>query len=402
MTTDLEDLVRSTLAGRAALVTDGPEWAARPAHHRVNRWLVAAAAAAVVGTAGAALVATQVLRHRGTEAAAGSVRPTCTTALPRAWKQALGRPAWQVEGMDAWPAASAKDGTVVAEALDGRRAEHFVRLGTDGRPTPLLTVPRTAHRTVSGVDTDGRYAVVNLVTGTDANVPAGDVLLIDSRTGTRTHLLPHVPAPKGYVVAWRGAVIQAGTVYWGMTEPAKQPHHGIVVGYDIARRSYRVLAHLNAMPLVLRDPRGVHWQGGLVPAKDVPSGVPAAPRTMDWRQSVVSDGTAYAWQGPTDGPDSQVVFWLHGKDERHWRVVRSQRQGNFIASTVSGPFVFGAFSYGGKPYVLDMRTGAMATLGSAHVDGAEAVGSRVFVDVQAGRPVNTVSIDISTLPELRC
>jgi len=403
---DLEDLVRNTLAGRAATVTHGPELTAPPAGRRNTRWLVSAAAAAVVAAAGTAFAVTHALGRHHDEAAGGSARPTCTTSLPPAWKHALAGPTWTVGGLAAWPAAVAKDGTVIAATKDGRGTYRTTLITPAGRMTPLLALTRSRHHTIASADTDGRYAVLSLDPGdADPEHPADEILLVDSRTGDRRNLLSSsLPVPSDYVVAWRAAVIQAGVVYWGMTEPVDAPAHGIVLAYDIARRRYRVLARLHAQPLVLRDPRGVHWQGGLIAARGVPAVVPVAPLGPDWRQSVISDGTTYAWQGPTGAPDAQVVYSVHRAEQRHWRVAGPRGLGQFIASAVSGPFVFGSFSYGSQiMYVLDLRSGAMASLGARYVNGAVAARSRVFVDFQSKRgTVRSVPIDAPKLPELHC
>lgn len=411
MTTDLEDLVRDTLSGRAVTVTDGPTWVETPARRRVNQWVVAAAAAAVVVAAGTAVVAAQVLARRDVESAAGSAHPTCTAALPPAWKHALAGPAWTVGGLDAWPDAVAKDGTVIAAAVDSSGASYRTSLVTpDGHATALLTVPRHHLGGPWTADTDGRYAVFNFApderVGDSEDRPMNDVVIVDPHTGRRRHLLRDAPVPAGFVVAYRGAVIQSGIVYWGMEQPGDQPGRGIVLAYDVASRRYRVLAHLRESAAVLRDPRGVHWADGLVPATGVPTSVPVAPASLEWRQRVLSDGTSYAWAGRTDAPDAQVVYWARGAVQHHWRVVSSRRLGAFDAMSVSGPFIFGVHSNAGSNmYVLDTRTGAIAALAKQrYIYQATAAGSRVYLDMDASHPgrVPTVPIDTSKLPELRC
>jgi hypothetical protein len=322
--------------------------------------------------------------------------------LPPAWRQALTGPRFTVGGVNAWPGAIAKDGTMIAESKDADGAHRTTLIARDGKRTLLLRLPRSAHRTVSGDDTDGRYALLNVNPGDDPEHPTDEILLVDPRTGTRRNLLAKAPAPAGYVVAWRGAVLQAGVVYWGMTEPGEHPRHGIVLAYDVARRHYRVLARLAAMPLVQRDPRGVHWQGGLLAAAGVPSDVPAAPLSTDWRQNVVSDGTAFAWPGRTDAADAHVVYWLQGSRRHHWLVRAHGHHDPFMVTAVAGPFVFGRFS-SGPVYVVDVRTGALASLSSLAEFGPTVGGhTAYFSSYGADHRAATVRIDTSGLPELRC
>lgn len=110
--------------------------------------------------------------------------------------------------------------------------------------------------------------------------------------------------------------------------------------------------------------------------------------------SLVTDGTAYAWDA-----GGAIAWWSAGE-----RAVRT-RVPNAVVSEVAGPLVFYFAENSSTVHVLDIRTGAQASI--ANDFASYATGGVVFLENDPRRISNktrfTITrLDTSTLPPLSC
>jgi hypothetical protein len=350
----------------------------RPRHR-----FVAAAAAAVV-TVGVAAGAMTIYSATDRGPSAGSATNACVTSLPAAWHQAF-RDEVEVPGSDAQPLAVSGAGALVTAWTDSDGNLGFGRVQPGLPLAPVGTIHTPTGTKIGTVASDGKDAVASFYRG--ARTRAVD--LIDLKTGDVTPLLRHAPLAH-HAHAFGGAwlTIQHRTVYWPASH-AGSASPNVLVGYDIATRSYRHVQKPG--PAVFYSPLGISWAGGNLASRALPPTHPA-----------VGDPLAWSYYS-----DSSTVHW--SDLEGHSRSV-SQDLSHFLSvDAVAGPYVFldrgegdDADAMSGNVQILDTRTGAIA---DTHMQAAwYPVASRGgLLAFATGDPGSTFHlVDTEKLPQLRC
>ncbi len=401
---DIEQLLRDTLHGRAATIFDGPELLTAAPHHAArSRWLlVAAAVAAVLVAAGG--VAVWGLGRGTSEQSGGGYARTCPATLPAAWKAAFTATPITVDGRGTSVRKLTAYGDLLSW-LDSAGSQHLGIRSATGRVHSLDDVMRG--RTLSGNSVDGRTLVLSIAPKATKRIPDGmvdDIVAVDLRTFAVRDVLTAAHQPVGYVVADKAAVVQDGVVYWvsvrGTEDPSSVSGQGTVLAFSLRTGRTRTVGHAPAL-LTYDDPRGVFWAGGGVPRRHVPSAVPPAQDAQGRSSIAVSDGRDFAWLRTAR---SHLVGWADAAgDERSWQLPRSDD--DIIPVAVSGPFVFLALGTV-RPdlFVLDTRSGAVVDSGWETFMVATGTGSRVVFGARANThgPLSNVALDTEHLPELHC
>jgi hypothetical protein len=390
MTTDLDELLRDTFAGRAASVASGPQWQGPPQRHRRPGLVAAAAAAVAVLAAGGAWLGVQESRTP-----AGSDAPSaCRATLPAAWRSAVGRPGLQVDGHPVTPVGIDPGATVVGTWTGTDHVEHVVVVPRHGAAREVYRAP--AGQEIVDADTDGRVAALALVRRGSENDPdpAIDLVVVDLTTGAHSMVDPSA----GQVLG-RHPRVMDGIVYF-LAGP-RGATDSTVWTWTPATRTEKAIGRTDDHAELDRDVRGVSWPGGSVPAAHVPDGLPAAfgPAVDGTRpyQAVHSDGATTAW---TDRDSPFVVHWSDGHVARTFRVdlVGGEPYTPGVLG-VAGRFVFLEPNESAGVWLLDTRSGAYAPLDPNGYGGPFAANGYYAYE---SADVALVGIDTATLPDLHC
>lgn len=422
---DMETLLRSTLAGRAATVGTGPQWvgpsAAAPGPGGGNRrWLAAVAAAAAVVAVGAGAVAlrasdptshpagpapspqTSVPTGVATSAPTSTPHPSsthtsssptppanvtelasCATALPGAWTSALQNSVVDLGGRTVMPLTVAPDGSLVALRDDGvapGSGREVVYAPPNSPGSVVYSIKSPDHTSVQVAQVAGPWLVLglwndprpprNTEPGSSAVGLQGIVVVNLENLGSTlvagTDLAVPQPSSAPQI---QSVVIDNDHVYWD-----EESHYGDATG---TLRSYALGAgtardvYTGEIGYLMANPAGVGWvtrNGGFFFAvrNTLPATVEHAMTSFS-RPRLRSDGSAYAWiESPKD-----VYWWQPGST----RPVHLVLPGTGIDTedyhgyvSVSGHLLI---SDSATPMVIDMHTGAVAPLPSTGLFGSE-------------------------------
>jgi hypothetical protein len=457
---DLVDLLQATLAQRAETVQRGRIWAG-PAGVPVTpigrrRWLapLAAAVAAAAIVVGIVVAVEQLPHHKAPVApsthhpsgsptspaptsASPSSSPTtsptvtaalaCPATLPSAWSAAYRNGLVNVGGAYAYPMSVAADGTLVVYRDDGV---------TPGSPRQILLVaPGRAPQMVyqlANPDVDdvqsaylvGKELVVALgfhprppkdqVPG-DTPMPNVTSLFAINLVTHQQKMIASTPHRRNSPVGL--AVTYGHTVYWDVQRNYTATT-GTVHSYDL-NTGARHTVYTGPIGYPAASAAGIGWfekhAGYQVHAPvSLPPAVSAAVPATE-RLTVGTDGTAFAWvQSP-----SVIGWWTPGAARPVYRRLprRLQLPGSFPDVVV----VSGSFVFPGNGDLLDMKTGALTSLGNGQfgsyergdaaitsygstvIGTAQQPGNGGFVDGYWEDPATVVlRVDTSHLPELHC
>lgn len=435
---DIEQLLRDAFTGRAASVDHGPAWrpphtaeaehrrrrAARLRHKAVLMPLAAAAAvlavALAISSTGSAhrqqpATVAPMASHTRTATSSASPSPSattpavtaavCRTSLPEPWQTALASGTTTAGGASAVPLSVSADGEVLI-SRDFGSSRDVALLSPGGSAQSIYTVPEPDENQVTDGLVEGyRALVVVSRLPRDANgvlETVVRVVVVDLRSGTQT-----VVATNSLGEISRGgrtidgATLYRGHVYYDVRQNYTS-RRSAVHDYDIATGSDHVVAHAagggpGSGPALA--PFGVVWsrqtmQVGV--SRPLPGPVARAMSADGARASLVTDGTAYAW----NRTGRQVGYWTAGMTVPDYFDPRSE---GGVESLVGAFVVLSGGSGAAQSSLLDARTAAIAPLpgiqpysmGSGSVLASYALG---------GSKENTavVALDTAHLPDLRC
>jgi hypothetical protein len=399
--TELETLLRATLATHALDVHEAAGWTSPDVPQRRKApWLPALAAAAVVLVAAGVILG--IRATRSTPPTHPSPRPThpsdahalhavrCVTPLPPSWRRAISDGTVSEAGKKLVPLAVDDAGDVLADRAADVAIPHTHQLVVITRAGKIRvlydnTPPASWNGMRLGpVSTEGDWVAfaleVQAVSGGQGPV---QVELANIRTGATRTLHPTLPNSAMIVL---GPTVSGGYVYWTELDMANGHDYGPIYRYDIATRTRRIVA-THATTQVLRSGGGVYWErnGAVVTGRrgTEPPGFDL-PAALLKDLPVRSSGDSYVWQDPSS--IQAISGWQPGM--AHSTTVVPQRSGGRLTGITAGLVWWD----GG---VADLRTGA-----SARIDGALVAGGNTAA-VQVGRSGLSV-VDTATLPELHC
>lgn len=413
MSTDLEMLLRSTLAGRADTITYGPPWAGTdslataPGPSRNRRWMAVAAAAAAVIVIGAGVVALRDTNRRSTPPATNTPSPTqpaptptadptptgspsptrtttlptkvtelasCATALPNAWTNALQNSVVNVGGRTVWPLAVAPDKSLVVLRDDGvtpgsKREVMYVAPG--GASSVVYNVKNPDNTTVLFARVSGPWLVLalqnaprppkNTVPGnTSIGVQGIVVVNLENLSakliaGTDTALTAGFTGPSTQSMA-----VSDGIVYWD-EEKSYGDATGTLKSYNLSTGAQSD-AYKGKIGYVTANAAGVGWRdyntSSFVFAVryQLPPVVRNAMAAFS-EYRLHTDGTNYAWLGSS----TDVYWWKPGLAKPvHLKLptgvaINTDDMGGSVS--VVGHLVIPS---AGSAMVIDMQTGAVA------------------------------------------
>lgn len=371
--TELEGLLRTTLANRAATVTDAPPVPADLPARRHRAWLPALAAAAAVAIAVAGvLVGIHLAKDNPPANPTPTPTPaliptTCPTTLPVAWRAAFTGSALATRGRSTQVLSIAPDGSVLALQDDGPvpgAGRFVVRLRPGRAPDVLYDVPDPDHQSVAIAQQYEHWLLIGL--NDEERPPKGTIPGSSGQGPTKievldlaehdTHVLFDVAATDSLVgPASNSAAVLDGRVYWDQ-RGSYAADHGVVRSYDLATGALRTVysgkigyTEVTAVGLVLQIGER---QRVIVPAQ-LPAPVDRAV-SSDERARLGTDGTAYAW---TVSPRI-LGWWAPGEAAPTYRRLP---KGMSIQDFVDPPLVAGQFVVT-TSILTDMRTGASARL----------------------------------------
>lgn len=430
----LEQLLRATFAARSGTVTGGPAWAGDAATEpdtqgpaelldlaprRPSYRFAPLAAAAVVALAVAGLVvgvraaSEHPTRPAAPNTASPTTGPTPDTAAPVCPGDALGS-AWQDATTQATVfdakvygqvniLGTAADGTVVAESTTpGLTGETMVlafgaaSLG-QGTIQPIATITGKGDGAFSFYQLQGNTLLVGARfssgPGTTPATPSV-ITLIDIQTGQKTVLMQQRGANSP---GTDSAFLQDGVAYWD--EFPAGTNREIVYAYDVATAT-RTVAYegLRTGAGLEHSAAGTWWTGSAL-HPDRPAALPAPivahVTTEAARQSLVTDGTSYAWR--TD----KALGWWSPSNGFVWA-----QMPNRGVEAVAGPVVaFYPRSTAEGPHLFDVQTGEELTLPAftgIHGAGGVLIADHRPTKITATNDKSTVSrLDTATLPRGR-
>ena len=370
--TELEGLLRTTLANRAATVTDAPPVPADLPARRHRAWLPALAAAAAVAIAVAGVLVGIHLAKDNPPAnptptpTPAPIPTTCPTTLPVAWRAAFTGSALATRGRSTQVLSIAPDGSVLALQDDGPvpgAGRFVVRLRPGRAPDVLYDVPDPDHQSVAIAQQYEHWLLIGLndeerpPKGTipgSSPIGLGRLLVVDlSNHTSHTLFAPDALFGGG---AMNSAAIFDGQAYWDQRTGGFAARRGVVRAYDFATGVTRTVYHgqigytevtANGLGLQIGEQHRV-----IVPAQ-LPAPVDRAV-SSDERARLGTDGTAYAW---TVSPRI-LGWWAPGEAAPTYRRLP---KGMSIQDFVDPPLVAGQFVVT-TSILTDMRTGASARL----------------------------------------
>jgi hypothetical protein len=356
--------------------------------------------------------------HRATPP---TVRPSCQTALPAAWQQAIEASGVSTGGVSTVPLAVGRAGEVAA-VRDNGDTRDLLLIGADRSVTKTYSVPDPNRNDVGFVAMDDRWIVV----GVD-RIPRGSngvlpglirVDVIDRRGGGVRTVATESEAD--YVVGRNvldSVALFGGKVYW-ITRETFAGATGTVSSYDLGTGDAVAELASGTVRDVRATAAGVTWVGGSqraevkVPAALPPPVADALGKARD-QVTLATDGTAYAWMIGLDQGGTGVAWWSPGSGlVRVTGEAMRPRTGPASGSDwvppvyVVGPYVI---VDAGRPSdatgqtsttVVDTRTGAVTYLRES-VAGADGGTIATHLEASARKTAAGV-VSSSALPPLSC
>jgi hypothetical protein len=355
-------------------------------------------------------------------AAPPTVRPSCQTALPAAWQQAIEGSGVSTGGVSTVPLAVGRAGEVAA-VRDNGDTRDLLLIGADSSVTKTYSVPEPNRNNVGFVAMNDRWIVVGvdrIPRGSNGVLPGLIRLDVIDRLGGGVRTVATQSEPD-YVVgrnALDSVALFGGKVYW-ITRETFAGTTGTVSSFDLGTGAVADVASGT-----VRDVRatagGVTWVGDSrraelkVPAALPPSVADALGKARD-QVTLATDGTAYAWVTGLDQGGTGVAWWSPGSglvrvtgESMRPRTGPASGSDWVPAVYVVGPYVFIDV---GRPSdttgqtnttVVDTRTGAVTYL---HQSVAGADGGTIAMQLEAGagkRAEISGVIRSSALPPLSC
>ena len=412
MSTDLEMLLRSTFAGRAATVPSGPVWTgpqrgvgpSDPHPHR--RWIAMAAAAVLVIGVGVGIVALRDVSNRTepahptpsvpaptpthapttdqTPTATPTPPPTnrvttlasCATTLPASWTNALQNSVVDLGGQTVYPLAVAPDRSIVALRDDGvtpGSGREVVYAAPGGPPSVVYSIKQPDYTSVSTGQVSGPWLVLglwsnprpkqNVVPGNSA-IGVQGIVVVNLETLESTLIAGIDTAmPQNYAgPTIKSFAVSNGVVYWD-EEKRYTDTSGALRAYHLGTGKTATV-YTGPIGYVTANAAGVGWRpaGGngntmFFAVRNTLPPVVDKSLTEFSRGRLQTDGSAYAWiESPTD-----VYWWKPGLSKPvHLTLPRGvgvdtddgggemMVVGHMLVSDVR------------TPMVIDMQTGAVA------------------------------------------
>jgi hypothetical protein len=304
--TELETLLRSTLAGRAETIHDARPWVApAPASVRPRRrWLpVLAAAAIVIAVVAGVFISLRLTRTEHKVIKPAPLPTVCRTTLPSQWRTALSSAGLDAGGRTAGPLSVAADGSVIAMRDDGVHpgdGREIVQLRPGSEPKVLYAIPDpdrydaqaaylVDHWLIVALHHQGRPAK-HTIPGSSA-IGLAAVVVVDINTGHARTLT----SASDTGLSINSLAVLDGKAYWD-ERPSYPAREGVVKSYDPRTGKIATVyqgptswLEITGAGLVFYDDR----EHPLV-AADLPAPVEAAMTSFS-RRYLASDGSAYAW-----------------------------------------------------------------------------------------------------------
>lgn len=458
MNTNLEHLIRRTLATRAEQVNAGPDWAGMPTANaqtsrslrRVPAWVaVVATAAAVLAVAVGIVALRSPSRHAPgtpptmskptltlTPAPARVVATACAASLPAPWTAALQNSRLDSSGRTATPLSVAPDGSVIAVRDDGVTpgSGREVIAVQPGRPVRILyPISNPDQLTAAAAYVVGTQLVVGLTADArpargviPGSTPIGlrGIILVDLTTGA-SRVLAGQDSPatgSGSSPYLQSLVVLNGVAYWD-SENSYGAATGTLDSYDLSAGNTGAVHRVYSGPIgwPVADAAGIGWTDNsptgfrFAVTATLPPPVEHA-MTPFARPRLATDGTAYAW---LDSP-TLIGWWAPGHaTPTYLRLPQSVATDNGYGDIlVSGNIVLTSSP---ATQVVDIATHAVAPLPSTGVFSPQTRGDLLYANgpVVAGlsfgtqpgmfidgywadTPIQPIRIDLAGLPSLRC
>jgi hypothetical protein len=349
-----------------------------------------------------------------------TARPSCQTALPASWQQAIETSGVSAGGVSTVPLAVGRAGEVAA-VRDNVDTRDLLLIGTDRSVTKTYSVPDPNRNNVGLVAMDDRWTVV----GVD-RIPRGSngvlpglirIDVIDRQGGGVRTVAQQSEADYGTGRNVLDSVaLLGGKVYW-ITRETYAGNTGTVSSYDLGSGAVADVAS-GAVRDVRATAGGVTWVGDSRQAEvKVPAALPPpvadALGTARDRVTVATDGTAYAWVTGLDQGGTGVGWWSPGSGPVRitGEAMRPRTGPASVSDWVPRVYVVGPYVVidTGRPSdtsgqtnatVVDARAGAVTYLREA-VAGAD--GGTIAAHLAAGAGKTTAGVIRSgALPPLSC
>jgi hypothetical protein len=303
--TELEALLRTTLAARAATVDDARRWTApAPAPRPARRWVPALAAAAAVLVVVAGVLAAVRLTRTHDSAPRPAVPSVCSTSLPASWRDAISHAVLDAGGRAAAPLSVASDGSVIAMRDDGVHpgdGREVVQLRPGSEPKVLYAMPDPDAYDARQAFLVDHWLFVALhhqdrppkhtIPG-DSPIDLAAVMVVDVDTG---HARPLATASDNGRLTINSLAVFDGKAYWD-ERTGYTARTGVVKSYDPRTGETATIyrgrvswLEVTGAGLVFYDDR----DHPLV-AAHLPAPVEKAMTSVS-RHYLATDGNAYAW-----------------------------------------------------------------------------------------------------------
>jgi hypothetical protein len=302
--TELEALLRATLAEHADTIRDARPWRAPARPPRLSRrWLpVLAAAAAVLAVVAGVLVAVRLTRTHHS-APRPAVPTVCVTSLPGSWRDVLSHGVLDAGGRSAAPLSVTADGSVIATRDGGAYpgdGTQIVRLRPGSEPKVLYALPDP-----DGYDAQKAFLVdhwlfvalhqharpqKHTIPGSSP-VDVAAVIVVDVDTGHARTLAAR--SHNGLTI--NSLAVFGGKAYWD-ERAAYAARKGVVKSFD-PRTGRTATVYRGRVSWLEATGAGVVFfddRDHLLAAADPPAPV-ARVMTSFTRHYLASDGSAYAW-----------------------------------------------------------------------------------------------------------
>jgi hypothetical protein len=341
-----------------------------PRRHVVTIALVVAAVAVLIGAGLAVRTHHDGPRHRPVAARTTSHPPpttavhaapitthtSCAASMPPAWKTAIAAATTSFGNRQVRVVGVTDDGTLIGTfyprtARPGRIALSVGSISLERSSTHTLgTFVMRGNSLSSDVEVEGTTVLITLQSGSQPTGPA-EIVTIDTRSGAK-----RVAARLGGSgQLFDGAYLFRGAVYWASHRSRPNPR-SYVHEYDPATGADPIVYEgaTGESRGLQNSAAGVWWAGSSV-VPDRPAGLPGpvlGTATDDTAlASLVTDGTAYAWDA-----NGAIDWWSPGE-----RTVRIRLR-KAVLQEVAGPLVFYYSENSSTLHAIDTRTGARVSI----------------------------------------
>jgi hypothetical protein len=349
-----------------------------------------------------------------------TTRPSCETAMPAAWQEAIDESAVDTGGVSNVPMAVGRQGEV-AVARDNGDTRDLLLVGTDKAVTEIYAVPEPDQHRIGSVAMDDRWVVVGV-----AHAPRGANGVLP--TLMRIDVVDRQGGPPRNVVesssddlSSGGKTIDSfalfgGKVYW-ITRDTYPSNTGTIRSYDLNTGAVTDVAS-GEMRNVRASAAGLSWEvawdqtTGARTELKIPDALPppvaGALGTGRDQFTLATDGNVYAWATGSGEGGHGLAYWSpkSGLVRITGNVPRAGTQEPLPLQVVGPYVVIDKGRDDGRDdtsaTVVDTRSGALTylrpTVGGAN-GGSVAVG---FGSTSKEPPTATGILRVDVLPPLTC